>query len=387
MTTVTKSIRMNWLDAARIAAAFGIIGIHSSSDRMGKAFFDYEMQDRIFPVLMRTVSELASSEFFIFLALFLLAFKLEKRPVSYGATMRLQAQRLLIPFAFWTVFYAFFVLFKANAFGYLDPMIDRVMSPSIWLDYFLLGSSQYHMHFIPTIFLILLFHPIFQLAVKQPLLGLLVIPFLAFNLSMSTWIWSNLSDKTTIEYLARTVKVLSYLGYGFAAYAVLGLWQRKFDEEISKKILYFALLVIAMMFLVKLTYAAESVQSGVYAPRMGFMYFTHTLLPIFLVLAFLGSQHFAWPEKMSDLSKYTFGIYLMHPIIIDLIDIMMKGHQLVPYQYVIFKYALTLSTTFLLTLLVSRIPWFAWTIGLGSLPFSKAWKKQTNKPVAVPVSG
>lgn len=388
MTAVTKPIRMNWLDAARLAAAFGIIGVHSTSDRMGKAFIDYDVQDRIFPVLMRTVSELANSEFFFFLALFLLAFKLERRPMSYAATMHQQAQRLLIPFAFWTIFYAFFVLFKANAFGYLDPMVERVMSPSIWVDYFLLGSSQYHMHFIPTIFLILLFHPIFKLALKQPLLGLILIPLLAFNLSMSTWIWSNLTDRTTIDYLARASKVLSYLGYGFAAYAILGLWQRKFDAKLSKQILYFSLVIIAIMFLVKLTYAANSIQSGVYAPRIGMIYFSHTILPIFIILAFLGSQHFAWPEKMSNWSKYTFGTYLMHPIVIDLIDIGMKGHQLLPYQYVLFKYTITLSITFSLAILVSRIPFVAWTIGLGPLPFSKAWKNKEHnkKPVALPAT-
>ena len=302
MSTATKSIRMNWLDAARLAAAFSIIGIHSTSDRMGQAFADYDIHERIFPVLMRTVSELASTEFFILVSLFLLAFKLERKPMPYAATMKLQAKRLLIPFAFWTLFYALFVLIKANAFGYLDPMVDKLSLPETWLSYFILGSSQYHMHFLPTIFLILLFHPIFKLALKLPLLGLLVIPFLAFNLSMSTWIWAHITDNTTIEYLARLSKVLSYLGYGFAAYSLLGLWQKQFNAEISKKIMLFSLLVVAMLLLIKLTYAAASIQAGIYIPRIGTIYFAHTLLPIFLMLAFFGSQHFAWPDKISNWS-------------------------------------------------------------------------------------
>lgn len=181
-------MRMNWLDISRLAAAFSIIGIHTTTDPKGKAFIDYDISERVFPVLMRTTAELASTEFFILVSLFLLAFKLERKPMPYGATMKLQMRRLLVPFVFWTFFYAFFVLIKANAFGYLDPMLEKLTQPETWASYFLLGKSQYHMHFIPTIFLIFLFHPVFKLALKAPILGLLVVPFLAFNLSMSTWI-------------------------------------------------------------------------------------------------------------------------------------------------------------------------------------------------------
>jgi len=91
--------RMNWLDAARIAAAFGIVGIHTTTDSKGNAFLDYEVSERIFPSLMRVVSELANTEFFILISLFLLAFKLERTPMTYLTTIKYQARRLLIPFA------------------------------------------------------------------------------------------------------------------------------------------------------------------------------------------------------------------------------------------------------------------------------------------------
>lgn len=365
------STRMNWLDIARLSAAFSIIGIHTTTDSQGKAFFDYEVSERIFPVLMRTVSELASTEFFILLSLFLLAFKLERRPMSYFATMKQQVRRLLIPFAFWTIFYAFFVLIKANAFGYLDPMLSKLTSVKTWVDYFLLGKSQYHMHFIPTIFLIFLFHPIFKLALKIPLLGLLVIPFLIFNMMMSSWLWGNISDKTTLEYLVRIIKVLGYLGYGFAAYSIVGLWQMKLDEEHSKRIFVFSLVTISLLFIIKLTHAAQSIEVGSYIPKIGMIYYAHSLLPISLILIFLGSQHFNWPDKISYWSKFTFGTYLIHPAVIDVIDILMKNNDLLPYQLVIFKYSATLSIVLLISILISKIPLLAWTIGLGPLPFEK----------------
>lgn len=374
-----SSTRMNWLDVARLSAAFSIIGIHTTTDPKGKAFVDFEVSERIFPVLMRTVTELASTEFFILLSLFLLAFKLERRPMPYIATMKQQVRRLLVPFTFWTIFYAFFVLIKANAFGYLDPMLAKLASPKTWLEYFLLGKSQYHMHFIPTIFLIFLFHPIFKLALKSPILGLLVVPFLAFNITMSTWIWGNISDRTTLEYLVRAVKVLSYIGYGFAAYSILGLWQKKLDKETSKQLLAFGLVVISLLFIIKLTHAAQSIEVGSYIPKIGMIYYAHGLLPICLILIFLGSQYFNWPDSVSKWSKYTFGTYLLHPAVIDVIDILIKDNSLAPYQLVIFKYGATLSIVLFLSVVISKIPLLAWTIGLGPLPFEKVEAKKIVK--------
>lgn len=366
-----QAVRMNWLDIAKLSAAFGIIGIHTTTDSKGEAFVDYGLSERAFPVLMRATSELASSEFFILVSLFLLAFKLETQPMSYGTTMKLQMRRLLIPFTFWTFFYAFFVLIKAQYFGYLEPMLEQLASPSTWIGYFLLGSSQYHLHYIPELFLTFLFYPLFKPALKVPLLGLLIVPLLSFHLSISTWIWGNISDKTTLEYMARGAKILSYTGYGFAAYSILGLWQRRFDEAFSKKVFWFGVIAVSILFVIKLEHAVLSIDAGSYIPKVGSIYYAYGLIPVALMLMFLGSQHFKWPEDMGHWSKFAFGIYLMHPAVIDGLDIFLSGTQIAPYQLVIFKYSVTLLTAILLSIVVSKIRWLAWTIALGPLPFAR----------------
>lgn len=382
----TKSTRMNWLDVARLSAAFSIIGIHSTTDNLGKAFAENETHERIFPVIMRTVADLASTEFFILVTLFLLALQLEKRPKPYAETMGLQAKRLLIPFAVWTIFYGLYSLIKANAFGYYDHMLDETLQVSTWVNYFLLGTAKYHMHFLPTIFIMLLFHPIFKIALKFPSMGLLIVPLLLFKISMSTWLWGHLKDPTIIAYADRLIKIIGYLGYGFAAYSIIALWRKNFDAQTSKMILQISIFFVFILFLIKLTHAEESIRTGVYVPRIGMVFIAHTLIPIFLLLSFLGSKHFAWPEKISNWSKYTFGTYLMHPAIIDIIDIVMKNHEIQPYQYVILKYAITLSVVLILSILISRVSWLAWTIGLGPQPFTKAWKEKYNKKPVLSVT-
>lgn len=142
----------------------------------------------------------------------------------------------------------------------------------------------------------------------------------------------------------------------------------------------FGLLAVSIFFIIKLTHAALSIEAGSYVPKMGAIYYAHNLLPIGVILLFLGTQHFNWPEKISDFSKFTFGTYLMHPAVIDIIDIFLKGVELAPYQLVLFKYTLTLSVVLALSIIISKIPFLAWTIGLGPLPFTnRTSKKLTSK--------
>jgi len=88
----SASGRMSWLDGARLAAAFCIIGIHTSSDSFGGAFEHAVAHDRVFPILLRSVSEIASTEFFILVSLFLLSMKLSKASTDFIPTMLLQAR-------------------------------------------------------------------------------------------------------------------------------------------------------------------------------------------------------------------------------------------------------------------------------------------------------
>lgn len=374
--TATQAIRMNWLDAARIAAAFCIIAIHSTTDPGGQPFPDAQAGERLFTVLFRTTAELASTEYFIMVSLFLLAFKMERKPAGYQATMKLQARRLLVPFAFWTVFYAFFKLFKAYQFGYADSVLNGLMNPLTWVEYFLLGSSQYHMHFLPTLFALILFHPLYKLAGRYPLLGLTLIPLLFMRDYLAVWLWGNVANHEVLEYLARLVKILSYVGYGMAAYALFGLWKTKLDRETSLRVMGFAVFALSLFFMIKLIQAEQIIESGDFGLRKGAFYYAHYLIPVLSLTIFMSSQHFNWPDKLSDWSKYTFAMYLVHPAVIDIFDVLVRSVEFQPYQYTVLKYAVAAGASLSVAILLGKIPLLAWTVGLGPLPFI-AKKTQT----------
>ena len=360
--------RMNWLDGARLAAAFCIIGIHTSSDRLGGAFKSAEAHDRVFPVLMRSVSEMASTEFFILVSLFLLSMKLSKSATPFIPTMQLQARRLLVPFAFWTVFYAFFRLYKANSLGYEQAIYEQLGAASHWVSYLLLGNVNFHMHFLPTLFLLLLFHRIYKLAIPYPLLGLLVVPMLYLNFAMNGWIWSTIESPLLREYTVRFVKILTYTGYGFFAYAMYGFWQRGISRETAKTLFGFSVFMAVLGLLVKLIYAQKVGVTGEYIVRREMIYYGHYLLPCAMLAVFMFSWFLRWPDRLSQWSRYSFGMYLIHPAIMDVLDVAFSGFYLQPDWYVLIKYGVTAFLSLSLTMAIGKVSLIAWTVGLGPLP-------------------
>ncbi len=362
--------RMNWLDGARLAAAFCIIGIHTSSDRLGGAFGDAESHDRVFPVLLRSVSELASTEFFILVSLFLLSLKLTKSSMGFIPTMQLQARRLLVPFAFWTLFYAFFRLYKANALGYEQAILEQLGSFSNWVGYFVLGNSNFHMHFLPTLFLLLLFHRLYKLAIDYPLLGLIVVPMLYLNQSIGGWIWGTIDDPVLRDYTVRFVKIITYSGYGFFAYSLYGFWQRGIDEKRAKALFGMSVFLVAVGFLIKLIYAQKVGVAEEFIVRRDMIFYGHYLLPCAVLLAFMCSWFLRWPDKLSQWSRFSFGMYLIHPAIMDVIDVAFAGIVVHPDWYVLMKYCATAFLSLSLTIVIGKIKLIAWTVGLGPLPWA-----------------
>lgn len=374
--TTTKQ-RMNWLDGARIAAAFCIIGIHSSTDKTGGAFKAEHIPDRVFPITFRAMAEVASTEFFILVSLFLLSMSLSKQTQSYIGTMLLQARRLLVPFAVWTLFYAFFRLYKAHHFGYSDPVLNELTQVSTWIGYFVLGNSNYHMHFLPTLFLLLLFHRAYKLAIHYPLLGLLVIPMVYLNISFGDWMWGTIKNRDVLEYTVRFVKILTYTGYGFFAYSLYGIWKRGIDQSTSFTLFGLASFAIAVGVLIKLVYAYQVVEAGNFIVRRDYIYYGHFLFPCLMLSAFMCSQYFNWPDKLSNWSKYSFGMYLMHPAVLDVLEVAIKGITLEATYYVVLKYCFTAFVSLSLAMLIGRIGLIAWTIGLGPLPFTNSANKRS----------
>ncbi len=371
--------RLVWFDANRVCAAMGVVLIHSSTDFGGKPFIDAEPADRLLPVFLRSLGEFSGSEMFFLFSLFIMAMRVDKSMPSYGDAISNQAKRLLVPFAFWVVFYAFFRLVKADAFNYTPYIWEQLGQVKSWFGYFLLGKVQYHMHFLPTLFALFLFYPLMRGATRYPVLGLTLLLTLGVMNNTQGFVWGLELEADTRDYILRSLKILGYVGYGFAAFALYGIWKDGIPRGESRLVRRLGLYFAILGYVATLPFFATAVQNGDWGVRSGWDYYGHFLMPICIFLIFMGSQFLEWSPRWSKLAMYTFGVYLVHPAVIDLFDIAVfklgLGKAMPPIALVLIRFAIVLPASFAVAYGLSKVKALAWTIGLGPAP----WEASTTK--------
>lgn len=365
--------RLIWFDANRVFAAIGVVLIHSSTDFGGQAFADATSGERVIPVFLRSLGEFSGSEMFFMFSLFLMAMRVDKKMPTYGSAIATQAQRLLVPFVFWALFYAFFRLLKADAFNYTPYIWGQLGQLQSWVGYLVLGNSQYHMHFLPTLFALFLFYPVMRSATRYPILGLSVVITIGVMNNAQGFLWGLDIDPVLRNYLIRALKVFGYVGYGMAAFAIYGLWNDGIPRGESRLIrrcgFYFAVLA----YVATLPFYNIAFESGSWGVRVGWDFYGHFLMPIFVFFIFIGGQYLQWSDRWSRLAKYTFGVYLIHPLVIDLFDIAIftsgVSQFMDPWLIVVSRFTVALPLSFALTIGLSKLKPLAWTIGLGATPW------------------
>ncbi|MEO1551135.1 MAG: acyltransferase, partial [Pseudomonadota bacterium] len=281
-----------------------------------------------------------------------------------GTVLSQQAERLLLPFAFWLVFYAFYNLIKASYFGYAESYLSELNNPTAWFGYILLGEIKYHMHFIPTLFPILLAYPLFQLAQRYPILGLTILVSLLAKREVDVFLWSNHQNLPGFEFALRAIKVACYLGYGMAAGALWGLYQRGRLTWCFR--LSVGLVLVALV--AKLEHARRIAMSGTWEWNFEPAFWADFLTPVGLFALAMSAPKGIWPELLVRLAPFSFGLYLMHPIFLDLAEIAISTLGLSPSAQVLAKILPTVLLTSVALYLVARTQALAWTIGLGPSP-------------------
>jgi len=358
-----QPVRETWLDALRLMAGLSMVGLHASADPNGQPFPDVSSAERVAPMLLRSVLYIARTELFLLISVFILLMAVSQRPRSYATVISQQSSRLLPPFLFWTGFYACFNLFKATSFGYLQEAVAVLTNPINWPGLLLLGSVKYHMHFIPTLFGLLLMYPLFRVAYRWPIVGLSIIGFLALKWELDATIYKTFWDQAALPYVLRLAKILTYAGYGMAAASMLGLYQRTSPKQRAEWTGAVALGMV-LLFSLKLFSAAFVIESGSWAFDYQPGYWADFLMPVLLMLLCLSLSNLKWPAFLSTMAKYSFGIYLCHPIFLDAAEIMLREVEAAPIHMIFMKLLPTLAGTCLLVWQLSKSRYLSWTIGL-----------------------
>lgn len=359
--------RHTWIDALRLLAGLSMVGLHATADANGQPFPDWPAEDRVIPMLLRAVLYTARTELFLMISIFLLFLSLSVRPRPYAHVIGEQAKRLLVPFLFWTAFYALYNLIKADSFGYLVSEVSRISSPQAWVGFLSLGTVKYHMHFIPTLFGLVLLYPLYRKAYDHPVLGLSILGFLLIKRELDGIIYAQFWGHDLLPFLVRAVKIATYAGYGMAAAAFAGLWQKHAQARLR---LWFlpALTLGAFLFYFKLLASWQTIETGTWPFDYTPGYWADFLMPAVLMLICMSLAHRAWPAALSRAARYSFGIYLCHPIFLDLAEITLRHSHFTPLTQILLEITWTIPLTAGFVWLLSRSSHLGWTIGLGPLP-------------------
>lgn len=359
---------MVWIDGLRLIAGVSMVGLHASSDVNGQPFPDFSTWERVGPVMFRSIMYLARTELFLIISLFLLFMSLDNRPRDYRFVIFEQSKRLLHPFLFWVVFYAFYRLIKAHYFGYEDAIWAQLINPVDWLGFVVLGDVQYHMHFLPTLFGMVLLYPVCLIAIEKPWTGLVVLICLFTKREVDIWLWSHAKIIPAHDYVIRLVKILTYMGYGFVAASAYGVYKKVGGIRNVSQYFNSILFVGGVLYLLKLVYSFRVVEYGNwqfgYAPG----YWADFLMPVVLFFLFMSSQYISRFSWLSRLAPYSFGIYLVHPIFLDMVEIALWEATLNPMIFVLLKVTWAVSMSCIAVMVLQRTPGLGWTIGLGSFP-------------------
>lgn len=368
------SKRLVWLDGLRLIAGVSMVGLHASADIKGQPFPEFTALERAGAVFFRSIMYLARTELFLIISLFLLFMSLDMRPRGYWETVYEQAKRLLRPFVFWVVFYAFYRLIKAIYFGYEAAIIDQLLTPQSWIGYFVLGDVQYHMHFLPTLFGLILFYPLCLCAIKYPWLGVVVLMCLFTKRECDLWLWAHKDIVLAFEYVLRLVKVLTYVGYACVAASAYGLYRKHQNWLGLNEVLPFILLVGGFLYLLKIIYSLRVIEFANWQYNYAPAFWADFLMPVVLFFLFMSSRRVNKWRWLSSAAPYSFGIYLVHPIFLDIAEIMLWDFRLLPIVFVLAKtvWAVFLATTFVIFL--SKTP-LAWSVGLGRFPNLRAFSR------------
>ncbi|WP_116087404.1 acyltransferase [Tropicimonas sp. IMCC34011] len=386
MTQITSPLarqprRSLWLDALRVTAGISIICMHAANAPDGSPFADATPDARTVPVLIRTLFYMARTELFLVISLFLLSMSLHRRPRSYPTTIREQAERLLVPFLFWVAVYVAFNLAIGYQLGwghYLWRDLTTMVEP--WVGYLVLGDVKQHMHFLPTLFVLVLCYPLYRIGVRWPAVALILVPLLIAKRHLNLEVWSEVGDPVMRQYLLRAIRCVTYTGYGFAAAGLYGIYLRigaggqgGTHDGMRRTLLHRGLLIALVLIAaacihLKLAQAFATIEAGSWQGNYPYAGYANLAMPVALFgLAMLAPV--PWPRWIGRLAPYSFGIFLVHPIALDLFRLAFEHRIASPTVYVLANMSFAVAVSYAMTLGIARIPWLRWTIGLGKFPW------------------
>lgn len=308
METDTRS-RIVYLDMLRIIACLLVIAVHVSSKQIyvfPPDSFDFQVSQ-----FFNTFSIAAPAIFFMISGAVFLKPGLKDIPVKklWGRYIL----RMVIAYVFWSYLYTFITWFPYYTFS-LETLKAFILE-------FFNGVPMYHMWFIPVIIAIYMVLPFLKpaFADKQRCRYYLWL-FLAVQILIPTVFKFDIPHGHLLQ--AIYTRIPYFLCTGHVGYFVLGYYLSTEEFSRNKRRAIYALGILGL--------AAAAGMDGYFSVRQNkpvLLFDELFSLNTFLLAAalFVAFRYISWKEEglfakcAARVSKLTFGIYLIHPLFMDLL--------------------------------------------------------------------
>lgn len=336
---------MVWLDNSRILAIFAVVLLHVSAGVVlgNDIGTEYWWFGNIYDSVVRWCVPV-----FVMISGALLLDPSKQEELKFFYTKRLS--RILIPIIVWSAFFLAWAFAKSIVSGNELALIDLLKK-------LLYGKPHYHMWFLYMILSLYLFTPFFRKIVthssKNELLLFIIITFIMSALNYAYGKFESGGTKLFINWF------LTYVPFFFLGYFI------RQDNHYPSKLLLWGIFVTSFI-LTFLGCYVVAVKVGLAAGLYFYGYLSVTVIPMSISLMYILK---AWNKPLlsayfaKQLSILTLGVYLIHPIILEVINYMQYGamsfHPIISIPVIAFV-VFAVSTG--IALIIYKIPYLKRTI-------------------------
>lgn len=332
--------RIGYIDSLRVLSIFAVVLLHVSASN----FANYPIGG--FSWCMTAFFEIISQwcvPVFVMISGALLLSK--NRPVKI--LWRKNILRLCVAFVFWSLVYAFVLCI------YLNPGLPKTEVLVAFL------KGHYHLWFLLMLIGLYILVPVLKkicvtkTAMKYFLIVCFGYYFLVQLLSLLLELGSSSPLVSLINVLIEDLKTLN-IGMGFAGYFVLGYYlkQYNFTKKVRGIIYGMGFLGAIVLFLLYLILSAHHGKTTLYYNNFSI----NVLFEAMAVFVF-AKYNFKSNSFMTWVAKYCFGVYLVHALLIHIVEKLLSGAVL-PWAAIAIpiEASVIFVASLLLTWLISKIP-------------------------------
>lgn len=363
--------RIAELDILRALAAIAVVMIHVTATPM--ATLPVSSRSFFWVSLLNQWSRFSIPAFVLITGLVLWVTYGDRTDFAWGEFFRKRLKAIAVPYLVWTVLY---LLLRARIEGSWSQLPQNFFWSTIQ------GSAMYQLYFIALIFQFYLLFPLVRPLARGRWLGVAVGLAVIFQgILMWDTYYGLFTQQATAPWALGILRWRDRLFPWWLGYFMVGAWMAtQLDRllPLSRRYVWPLLGAAAgllgwMMVEYMKVMAQPGASVGFAATGYRPSAYLYALVGVLALLG-LSSRVISWgstPGGMGawvrlillELGKHSFGIFLVHPMMLYVVTRLLQSFSLTPLVYMAVVFPVVLAASYLFSRLVSILPFGHWIVG------------------------